>query len=232
MTRINGSVDVVNLDDFLNGLDERLRKLGDIPRHRVCMNPLPGTATEKDMLRLHSRTGKLYELVDGTLVEKVMGFKESPLASGLIIHLGAYAQRHRLGTVTGEAGTIRLMTGLVRIPDVAFTSWDRLPGRRVPDEPTPGVAPDLVVEVLSRANTRSEMRRKLKEYFLADVRLVWFVDPQKVSVRVFSSPDTSTTFSEGDTLTGGEVIPGYSFSIRDWFACLSDTADTRPVKRK
>ncbi len=35
----------------------------------------------------------------------------------------------------------------------------------VPGEPVPNLAPDLAVEVLSEGNTRTEMERKLKEYF-------------------------------------------------------------------
>ena len=55
--------------------------------------------------------------------------------------------------------------GLVRIPDVAFISWGRLPNRRVPTEPIPDLAPDLAVEVLSVGNTPGEMARKRQGLF-------------------------------------------------------------------
>ena len=35
----------------------------------------------------------------------------------------------------GEAGTMRLFPGQVRMADIAFTSWDRLPGRTIPTQP-------------------------------------------------------------------------------------------------
>ena len=57
-----------------------------------------------------------------------------------------FVQLHNLGLVTGEAGMMRLMAGLVRIPDVAFISWTRLPHQCVPTEPVPDLAPDLAVE--------------------------------------------------------------------------------------
>ena len=60
---------------------------------------------------------------------------------------------------------VRLAPGLVRIPDLAFISWQRLPERRVPTDPIPGLVPDLVVEVLSDGNTAAEMDRKRREYF-------------------------------------------------------------------
>ena len=75
--------------------------------------------------------------------------------------------------VVGEAGMMRISQGLVRIPDVSFVSWDRLPEGKVPSEPIPALAPDLAVEVLSQGNTAKEMNRKRREYFEAGVRLVW-----------------------------------------------------------
>ena len=78
--------------------------------------------------------------------------------------------------------------------------------------------PDLVVEILSKGNTPKEMKRKLGEYFKAGVRLVWYVDPSKRTVTVYTAVDRSTVLHEDDTLDGGDVLPGFSLSIRDWFA--------------
>lgn len=80
--------------------------------------------------------------------------------------------KRNLGLVTGEAGMMRLAPGLVRITDVPFISWERFPGRRVPTEPIPDLAPDLAVDVLSERNTEGEMSRKRREYFDAGVRLM------------------------------------------------------------
>jgi len=59
---------------------EMLEQLGRIDPRRVRLRPPPGQATEKDVLALLDRENRLYELVDGILVEKVMGLKESALA--------------------------------------------------------------------------------------------------------------------------------------------------------
>ena len=120
------------------------------------------------------------------------------------------------------------MQKLVRIPDVSFTNWDRLPGRHVPTEPVPDVVPDLAVEVLSEGNTREEMERKLKEYFLSDVTLVWFVDPKKRTVRVYTSPDEATELTESDTLDGDDVLPGFSVPVARLFADLGGPPTPAP----
>ena len=89
--------------------------------------PTPGTATEQDVIDVHDRTNRLCELVDGVLVEKVMGFDESRFAVLLASFLANFLNRHDLGTIIGADGMVRLFPGLVRIPDVAFISWKRFP---------------------------------------------------------------------------------------------------------
>src|SRR5215475_9717656 len=111
----------------IDTLADLLEHLGGISPNRVRFRPAPGTATEKDVLAIHDREGRLYELVDGVLVEKAVGLRESLLAIVLSTILWNFVQLRNLGLVTGEAGMMRLMAGLVRIPDVAFISWTRLP---------------------------------------------------------------------------------------------------------
>ena len=68
------------------------------------------------------------------------------------------------------------------------------------------------------------MGRKLVEYFHAGVRLVWYVDPKKRTVRVYTAPDKSALLREDQTLHGGDVLPGFSLSIREYFAKAERTA--------
>jgi Uma2 family endonuclease len=118
-------------------LADLLEHLGGISPNRVRFRPAPGTATEKDVLAIHDREGRLYELVDGVLVEKAVGLRESLLAIALASILRSFVRPRNLGLVTGADGMMRLFPSLVRIPDAAFISWDRLPNRRVPTEPIP-----------------------------------------------------------------------------------------------
>ncbi|CAN5905187.1 hypothetical protein BH23PLA1_BH23PLA1_25220 [soil metagenome] len=157
---------------------ELLAHLGDIPPERVRLRPAPGTATEEDVIQVELKENRLCELVDGTLVEKAMGFLESLLTVHLLTLLNTYVYQHNLGLVAGADGTIKLAPGLVRIPDISFISWDRLPDRKVPREPIPHLAIDLAIEVLSKSNTLREMDRKCREYFESGARLVWYIDPR------------------------------------------------------
>ena len=193
---------------------------GPMPLWRIRFNPMPGEATEEDVLDVLAKEGKLCELIEGVLVEKVMGLRESCLAGMLIHLLRTFLSGRRMGTVSAPDGMLRLGPGLVRIPDVAFISWDKFSERRLPDEPIPDLAPDLAVEVLSPSNTKREMERKLQEYFEHGVRLVWLVDPDQRTVEVFTAPDQSVVLHEDQTLDGGEVLPGFSLPLRQLFAEL------------
>lgn len=206
-------------------LADLLDQLGNIAPERIRLYPAPGTATEDDILAANDQPGRLYELVDGVLVEKAMGFRESLLAAALIEVLRAFVRQRNLGLVTAPDGMMRLAAGLVRLPDVAFISWDRLPQRRVPTAPIPDLAPDLAVEVLSAGNTTREMARKCREYFAAGARLVWLVDPEARTVTVHTSPENPSILSEADTLKGGDVLTGFTLSVSELFAELDRQGD-------
>jgi len=202
-------------------LDELLESLGNIPPHRIRLDPPPGTATEDDLLRSLDAES-ICELVDGVLVEKAMGYYESVLAAVLIGYLRDFLKTHDLGIVAAPDGRTRLLPGLVRAPDVSFVSWSRLPGRKLPRQRVPDLHPDLAVEVLSESNTPQEMGRKLKEYFRAGTRLVWITDPEARTVRVYTSPEQMTTKTERQDLDGGDVLPGFKLSIREWFTAAGE----------
>src|SRR5262245_50645977 len=148
-----------------------IRALGNIPPERILLDPPIGTATVKDLLK---RKG--VELIDGTLVEKAMGLRESILAYFLGRMIGKFLDENDLGVLAGEQGGTQLSKRLVRFADISFYSWDQFPDGELPEEAYPKLAPDLAVEVLSKGNTRGEMKRKRRDYFRAGVKLFWLVD--------------------------------------------------------
>ena len=129
-----------------NNAVEWLHSLGDVPLERVIFDPWPGTATEADLLRFVERDKRLCELIDGTLVEKPIGYAESRIAINLATDLNIFIEPRDLGAVSGEASTLRMSGGNVRLPDVALIAKERLPDGYAPEEPVPSLAPDLAVE--------------------------------------------------------------------------------------
>jgi Uma2 family endonuclease len=53
------------------------------------------------------------------------------------------------------------------------------------------MAPELAIEIMSPDQTIKEFEDKAKDYFEAGVLRVWVVDPEPISIRVFSTDKTS-----------------------------------------
>lgn len=205
-------------------LADLLVRLGNVPPDRILAQPPPGAAKPTDVLRLHDSFPKrLCELVDGVLVEKAMGHWESRIASWLIYTISTYLEGHPLGIVSGADGPHQLADDLVRYPDIAFIAWNHIPRDADPHTPLPEWAPSLAIEILSLGNTQGEMTRKLKDYFAAGVDLVWYVDPRKRIVEVYTDVEEVRTLTEADLLDGGDVLPGLRISVRE----LLDSGEIR-----
>jgi Uma2 family endonuclease len=202
-------------------LERLMDMFGPIPFSRIRSDPPPGYGTEEDVVEIRNKERRLYELIDGVLLEKPMSYRESVIAIFLSRVIGNFVAERDLGLVSGEAGMMRMLPSNVRIPDVAYVSWNRLPDKKVPNDPVPDLAPNLAVEVLSPSNTKKEMERKRENYFEAGVELVWIVDPDTRSVDVYTEPTKPRHLSQGDTLDGGDVLPGFTLPVAQIFEKLA-----------
>lgn len=115
---------------------------------------------------------------------------------------------------------MRLMPGLVRIPDVGFVARERFPCGKISSEAVLNLAPDLAIEVFSEGNTKAEMILKRTEYFEAGARLVWLIDPKGRTATVFTGPDQSAVLHEGESLDGGELLAGFTLPLREIFEAM------------
>ncbi len=215
-------------------MQDVLDRLGGVAAERVRLQPIPGSAKQKDLLDPKQREVRpmRLELIDGVLVEKaVMGLGESVLAAVLLGYLFRYLSTNNLGVVTsGGDACIKLRQGLIRIPDVSFVRWDAMPGRKIPTVPCPELVADLVVEVLSRSNTKKEIERKRQDFFDHGTKLFWVVDPRRQTVTVYRSMHEGEVLGLDDEVSGEEVLPGFRLSIREWFQVAKD--GTRPPSKK
>lgn len=199
-------------------LADALRELGDIPPSRILWTPYPGTATEADALAcLDGRPRRLVELIDGTLVEKAMGQRESYIAGLLVFLLTGFVRQRNLGLVGVPDLLLRVLPNQLRLPDVAFTTWERLNAQQDRHSPVGDYTPDLVVEILSESNTVAEITRKVREYFRGGARLVWVFEPDDRTVTVHTSARRSRVLTVTETLDGGAVLPGFTLNLSDFF---------------
>lgn len=199
---------------------EVVHDLGDISPNRIRL-PI-GSATERDVIKhLDADDKHIYELIDGVLVEKAMGSRESYLAMQIARHLGNFLEIHDLGLVSGPDGPFRIQEGRIRFPDVAFVSWDQFPAGKVPDDAINDAIPALAIEVISESNTAAEMDKKLVDYFRAGVALVWLVYPETQSAEVYKSPTKKRPIGPDGSLEGEKILPGFSLPLGKLFAALN-----------
>src|SRR5436190_23398182 len=106
-------MDPLLADTEFDSIDDLLVSLGNISPKRLRYSPAPGMATVKDVVRLLDRTQRLYELADGTLVEKIMGAQESFVAGEVVTLIHNWNREHgNPGMVLGADGPMKLMKKL------------------------------------------------------------------------------------------------------------------------
>jgi Uma2 family endonuclease len=64
------------------------------------------------------------------------------------------------------------------------------------------------------------MQRKLRDYFAAGVRLVWYIDLRSRLAWAYTAIDKGQSLTEADVLDGGEVLPGFLLPLSKLFAEL------------
>jgi Uma2 family endonuclease len=159
-----------------------------------------------------------YELVEGRVIRmSPAGSRHALLATRISFVLQQHAEHDRVGIVLTPGG-FKLATNpdTVREPDVAFICRERIPETGVPEGFWPG-PPDLAVEIRSPDDRKHEILAKISDYLARGVRLVWDVDPRRLTVTVYGPHSVPATFGINDTLDGGDVVRGFTCAVRRIF---------------
>jgi Uma2 family endonuclease len=165
---------------------------------------------------------ELYELVDGKLVKKPMpGDAHGRIGKRIDRKLAAFDPDESLGMMWRDT-TFDVGTGWMPIPDLGFIVAERVPPES--EKSVKGV-PDLVVEIQSPSDLRSQKEREAAERKLADwqavgVRIIWSINPRQKSVEVYHLGQHQPVQKLGinDELSGEEVIPGFKMKVSELFA--------------
>ncbi|MBC7809856.1 MAG: Uma2 family endonuclease [Burkholderiales bacterium] len=160
---------------------------------------------------------RLLELINGEIVEKVPTEKHGMVTGNVYGPIWNYVQQHRSGRVVMEVRH-RMPEDKrnARIPDVSYTAGNK----PLVTKGSVLQMPDLAVEVKSPDDSLKIMREKARYYLANGVRLVWLVIPEKRLVEVYT-PMHEEVLSENDTLSGEDVLPGFTLPVKNVF---QDTA--------
>ncbi len=175
------------------------------------------------LLALPENADRLLELVNGEIVEKMPtqehGYILLRLGSRLIYFLDA----HQLGVVYIDSthhvpGDPRNK----RRPDIAYMSFAR--SQTLVKKGAIPQIPDLAVEIQSPDDSVDMMREKAAYYLGNGSRMVWLIYPEKRIVEVYQAGKTIELLVPGDTLNGGDVLPGFTLAVSDIFAQVTPPA--------
>ena len=151
------------------------------------------------------------ELVNGVIVElPPRTLADAVTVASLGSVLFKFVEDHHLGKCAG-GGSFLTDTRTVRTPAFSFLSNRDLEGENT-DEIIKK-APTLAVEIISPEMIYGSMDDKADEFLAAGSRAVWIVNPRRRSVAVHTPDNTSVTYQIGDTISGGEVLPGLELPV-------------------
>lgn len=115
--------------------------------------------------------GRIFELIDGEIVEKMPSFTPSYISLRMATELNLYLRQNPTGRISSEAGGYILSEDDVLIPDVGYISKERMsefPRREAP------IAPNLAIAVKSPGGRKNKMRLKAEKYLAPGTRIVPF----------------------------------------------------------
>jgi Uma2 family endonuclease len=79
------------------------------------------------------------------------------------------------------------------------------------------LVPDLTVEIVSPTDKLSKVWRKASIYLDDGVSLVWVINPMRETVTIFAQEEAPITLGKADTLSGGDLLPGFSLILKKLF---------------
>ena len=181
-------------------LAEYLQRLGEEEFYAFCQQ---------------NRDDKFERRADGTIeLMALTGGESGRRNSRLTSRLDRWAEDSGLGIAFDSSTGFRLPTGAVRSPDAAWVSqaaWEALtPEQRRKHVP---LCPDFAVELLSETDSISDIVVKMQEYLNNGLRLGWLIDPKTATARVFRADGSVEVKSFADTLSGEDVLPGFTFPL-------------------
>jgi Uma2 family endonuclease len=168
-----------------------------------------------------------FEVIRGEIVEMApTGWTHTSTSMRIGIKLGIWLENNPIGVLGGADGGFALSQDplVVLVPDVSLVLAERLPQEHSASR-IPNLAPDLVVEVISPSDRASRVHDKVLTYLELGVRLVWVVDPPRRTVTVYSSkqPKIATQLNMGESLDGGDVLPGFKLPLANIFEQPADS---------
>ena len=154
-----------------------------------------------------------YEYIKGELLPMAPpSMLHGRISTNLFLPLGFYIRENQLGDIYMDIGFT--VGDRILMPDVAFLSNAHMPDSLSKACPVP---PDLAVEVVSPTDASHRVEEKAFAYLEAGTQLVWVIKPRSKTVTVYRSETDILLLTRNDTLSGEEVVKGFSCQVAELF---------------
>lgn len=152
---------------------------------------------------------KHYDLtVEGEVIEVSPKLAHGRCQTRFARHLDVWMDVHPLPGYVVATEVAHEIDGWPCRPDVSID----LKGEEIPTSP-----PLLAVEIKSDANSYTDLRAKAHKYISLGTKMVWLAYPEKKIIEVYQPDADDQILTVDDLLEGGEVLPGFSVPVRDFF---------------
>ena len=161
------------------------------------------------------------ELMDGEVCEKPMpNARHGELVAELIYLLKAYQRRNHMFRIVTEVRHADIEHEWVFLPDISVTLTARLAEIHGAGNGPMLVMPDIAIEVLSPEDRPGMIARRIAYYRRAGVALVWVVNPETESIRVWDSGHEPFEADSTLPLSAAPILPEFALDILALFAVL------------
>ena len=132
----------------------------------------------------------------------------------LIIDFGIWNRRKKIGQIFDSSTCFQFPDGSNRSPDVAYIKqerWEKL----IPEEREtfPPIAPDFVLELMSKTDSLKRLQEKMQEYRDNGVKLGWLINPMKNQVEIYRQGQEKEVLDEPKTLSGEDILPEFILDL-------------------
>ncbi len=147
--------------------------------------------------------------------------------------LNNFVDPRGLGLVAGEGGTIQLDINLVRIPDVSFISWERVPGGEIPQGAgSPCWSPTWPWRSSAGATPARRWRKSSRNTSRRASAWSGSFGRGAGSSTSTRRRTNSRRLTASMRLDGGDVLPGFSVQVGELFQMPKRPARTRANRRR
>lgn len=164
-----------------------------------------------DFIVLPENADRLFELINGEIVEKMPGrTSNSQVSVKLVSKVIVHCDVNNLPCyVSGADGAYRIGKNVVA-PDMAYK---RTPMSDDYPDPQP---PLLAAEVISPTDQPTDVNEKIAIYLQAGI-LLWVVNPRHKHIYVYAPGKPMQTLTLEESLDGDGVLPGFNLSLKAIF---------------